>query len=147
MDMADDLAVEAKIHARQVGDSAVSGVKQASSNAAAGVKEFGTEFIKQMFGHGGNTPPVSDDDLAKKKEADDKFSDNAYLETRARVEAIYNEHRVKRQKEEQMRQQQDVQVKQEKTMDDLNQKRQMRADVAAAVGKNSAETGRSWGAE
>ncbi len=135
MDMADDLAVEAKIHARQVGYSAV-----------AGVREFGTEFLKQMLGHSGATSPVSDDDLAKKQAVDDEKSKQEYLDLRAKVAAIYSDHRVKSQKEEQMRQQQDVQVK-EKTMDDLNQKRQMRADVAAAVGKNSAETGRSWGAE
>ncbi len=144
MDMADDLAVEAKIHVRQAGYSAVAGAKQVGSTAAAGVREFGTEFLKQMLGHSGTTPPVSDDDLAKKQAADEEFSNNAYLQT---VRAIYSEHRAKRQKEEQMRQQQEVQVKQEKTMDDLNQKRQMRADVATAVGKNSAETGRSWGAE
>src|SRR3990167_7667344 len=128
MDMADDLAVEAKIHARQAGYSAVAGAKQVGSTAAAGVREFGTEFLKQMLGHSGTTPPVSDQDLAKKQAVDDEKSKQEYLDLRARVSAIYSDHRVKSQKQEQLRQQQDVQVK-EKTMDDLNQKRQMRADV------------------
>lgn len=146
MIIADDLAVEAKIHAKQAGYSAIAGAKQAGNSAASGVREFGTEFLKQMLGHSGTTPPVSDDDLAKKQAVDDEKSKQEYLDLRAKVAAIYSDQRVKSQKQEQLRQQ-EVQVKQEKILDDLNQKRQMRADVATAVGKNSAETGRSWGAE
>lgn len=135
MDIAGDVASEAGVHAKQVAGDAVSGVK-----------EFSTEFIKQLFG-GGKTPPISDDDLAKKKEADDTFSNSEYLQTRAQVEAIYNEYRAKKQREEQMRQQQDVQQEETKKIQELNQKRAVQHDVVTAMGKGSAETGRNYGAE
>ena len=98
MDIAADLGSEAKRHSQHVGKSAISGVR-----------DFGTEFIKQLFGGGNSVPAnVSDDQLAQMDSNDKAFSDAAYLDTRARIMAIYEEYRMKRLKEEEERREKTV---------------------------------------
>jgi hypothetical protein len=134
MDLAADLASQARIHFRQ-----------ARMEAVSGAKSVGSDFFKQMLGRS-QTPVLTSAQIAEKEEATAKLDQQAYLETRAKVQAIYEEHRTKRLQEEQARQQQ-VQIEETKKLEELNQKRAMHQDVANAIGKSSAETGRNYGAE
>ncbi len=141
MDIAADLGSEAKRHSQHVGKSAISGVR-----------DFGTEFIKQLFGGGNSVPAnVSDDQLAQMDSNDKAFSDAAYLDTRARIMAIYEEYRMKRLKEEEERREKERLESQQKMArlrgETIVQKQQKQQDIANAMGKASAETGRSYGAE
>ncbi len=141
MDIAADLGTEASLH-----------TKQATKNAAKGLRDFGTEFIKQLFGQGNNASAnVSDDQLAQMKGDDKAFSDAAYLDTRARIMAIYEEYRMKRLKEEEERREKEKAESQQKMAkmrgETLVQKQQKAQDIAVATGKASAETGKSYGAE
>lgn len=140
MDIAADLATEARLHTQTAGKQAV-----------AGFKDFGTEFIKQLFGLGKGQTAVSDDQLAKMKSDDKSFSDEAYLQTRAQVIAMYEAYRQKRLKEEEERREKE-RFEAEKKMQKLRgetivTKQQKQQDIATAMGKASAETGRSYGSE
>lgn len=135
MDIAADLASEARMHVRQAGVQAV-----------GGAKGFGSDILRQILGGNNASANLSDDELAKKQEASEELDKQAYLETRARVQSIYDEHRAKRQREEQARQQV-VAQEETKKIQELNTKRATQHDVAVAIGKGSAETGRNYGAE
>ncbi len=135
MDIAADLATEAGVH-----------VRQAKSQAISGAKGFGSDVLRQIFGGNNASASMTDDQLAQKQEASKELDNQAYLETRARVQAIYDEHRAKRQREEQAKQQ-EVAQEETKKIQELNTKRATQQDVAIAMGKGSAETGRNYGAE
>lgn len=136
MDLAADLASEARMHARQVGAQAVSGVKG-----------FGSDVLRQILGGNNASADMTSDQLAQKQETSKELDNQAYIETRARVQAIYDEYRAKKQREEQARQQQEVQQEEAKKIQEITSKRTTQQDVAVAMGKGSAETGRNYGAE
>lgn len=135
MDLAADLASEARMHARKMGAQAVGGVKAAGSDA-----------WRQLIG-GNHAADLTTEELSQKQETAVEADKQDYIETRARVQAIYDEHRAKRQREEQARQQQEVQQVEAKKMQEITSKRTTQHDVAVAMGKGSAETGRNYGAE
>lgn len=141
MDIAADVATEGRLHA-----------KQATKNVIGAFKDFGTEFVKQMFGQGNNAPAnVTDDQIAQMKTDDKTFSDAAYSDTRGRIIAMYEEHRMKKLREEEEKRELE-RVENQKKMEKLRgetlvAKQQKSQDIATAMGKASAETGRSYGAE
>jgi len=162
MDIAADLAMEAKLHTRTVGKSAVSGFRDfggelvhqmfGGGNKAqlALPDEQGSDFVRQLLG-GGNSANVTDDQLANLNSDDKAFSDTSYMETRARVMAIYEEHRQKRLKEEEEKRQKE---REQNTQEMAKLRGETRAvnqaknqDIRVAMGKASAETGKSYGAE
>lgn len=134
MDLASDFAAEARMHARRAGYQAVSGVKAA-----------GNDVWRQLIG--GHNAEMTPEELSQKQEATVEADKQDYIETRARVQAIYDEHRIKRQREEQAKQQQEVQHEEAKKMQEITSRRTTQHDVAVAMGKGSAETGRNYGAE
>lgn len=141
MDIAADLAMEAQLHAQTAGKSAVNGLKG-----------FGGDFIHQLFGGGNNTPSnVSDDQLANMQSNDRVASDASYAQSRAAVMAIYEEYRMKRKREEEERREKEKQENQQqmaKLRGETRAATQARSqDIAIAMGKASAETGKSYGAE
>lgn len=140
MDIAADLAMEAKLHTQHAGNQAVTGFK-----------DFGSEFIKQLFGFGKGQQSVSDDQLSQLKTDDKAFSDAAYAQTRAQVMSIYETHRQKRMKEEEDRRQREK-LEAEKRMqrirgETLAGSQRNQVDVQTAMSKASAETGKTYGAE
>lgn len=136
MDLAADLASEARMHVRHAGAQAV-----------GGAKGFGSDILRQILGGNNVSASMTSDQLAKKQEDSKELDNQAYIETRARVQSIYDEHRAKRQREEQAKQQQEFQHEEAKKMQEITSKRTTQHDVAVAMGKGSAETGRNYGAE
>lgn len=122
------------MHARRMGAQAVGGAKAA-----------GSDVWRQLIG--GHNAEMTPEELAQKQEATAEADTQDYIATRARVQAIYDEHRIKRQREEQARQQQEVQQVEAKKMQEITSKRTTQHDVDVAMGKGSAETGRNYGAE
>ncbi len=130
MDIAADVGTEIGLHAKQAGYQAV-----------GGFKEFGSEFFKQLFG---GLKGQSKDEIDAAKLADDEFSNQAYGQ---QVEQMYTEFRAKQAREAQMKKEVSEQQKEEKKLEELNTKRAQRQDVTNAIGRSSAETGKSYGAE
>lgn len=136
MDIAADVATEVKTH-----------TKQAGQNAIAGVQGFGAEFFKQLFGSGVSAGAVkSGDDIKQMKQADQEFSDAAYLQTRAKVTAMYDQYRQKRLQEHQA-QKQAEEVREQKLAALRGEKKMEKGVVVSAQTKASAETGKNYGAE
>lgn len=140
MDIAADLATEAKLHTQTAGKSAVSGFR-----------DFGGEFIKQLLG-GGKTPAsVTDDQMANMNSNDKAFSDESYAKARAQVMAIYEEYRIKRLREEEEKKEKEKQEsvqRMARLRGETTASKQVKSqDIATAMGKASAETGKSYGAE
>lgn len=133
MDIAADVASELGVH-----------TKQAGTQAIGGFKDFFGEFAGQLTG---SKKVPTEEEVAASKVADDESSNQEYLQLRNQVAEIYRESRAESARKEQMRRQQEVQQTEEKKLEELNTKRAMRRDVAVAIGKSSAETGKSYGAE
>lgn len=140
MDIAADLATEAKLHTTTAGQ-----------NAVAGFRDFGSEFVKQLFGWGKGTAPVSDDQLSKMNTNDKVQSEAAYAQTRAQVMAIYETYRQKRLKEEEEKREREKLEAQQRMQrirgETLAASQRKQVDVATAMSKASAETGKTYGAE
>ena len=124
----------------------VMGTKHAAGQVKSGAVDFGKEFFGQLFGLKNGDSVPTDEEVNTKDSEDKEFSDAAYAETLARVHQMYADYAAKKRQEELARQAEENEKKQEKVLDDLNKKRKHYQDVQVAVGKASAETGRSYGA-
>lgn len=130
-----------------LGTEVLTGIKRGQSSAQAQAGDFSREFLHQILGHKSGDPVPTAQDVEKKEAADREFSDQAWTEARARVQAIYAQHRAKTEQEAQVRKQAEQVQKNEQNLAQLNdtRKKRLQRDVAAATGKASAETGASYG--
>lgn len=135
--------------AAAVGGEIIIGARHLGAGLKTAAKEAGKDFIRQALGRKVGDVTPTGEEVEKMGKTDKAFSDKAYAASRARVMAIYEEHRQKRIKEEQERMQQiqQQQMEKEKNFEKLEAVRKQQQDVATAVGKANAETGKSWGAE
>lgn len=136
MDIAADVSSSSEIRARRAGGQLISGVK-----------DFGNDFMGQLFGTGRWNRAKSEEHIEKLDKADKQFSDEAYAQTRARIMNVYEEHRLKRLRENESNRLAEVQKLEAKNFEKLAHTRQQNQNVATAIAKGSAEVGKNWGSE
>ncbi|MEX2028095.1 MAG: hypothetical protein WD988_01170 [Candidatus Curtissbacteria bacterium] len=120
-------------------------VGEVGSEVVAGIKKVGQTATGQVIGQQGQPVP-SGDDVAGMKQKDEKFSERAQEEIRARMRAIYGEHAAKSRRRATIEKQQDKQVEVQKQEFSQMQKKQS-ADVTIAQTRASAEMGKNMGGE
>jgi len=136
MDIAADVSSSSEIKARKAG-----------GQLATGVKDFGNDFLGQLFGTGRWNRVKSEENIDKLNKSDHQFSDQAYADTRARIMNVYEEHRLKRLRENESNRLGEVQKLEANNLEKLQHTRQQNQSVATAIAKGSAEVGSNYGAE
>lgn len=123
--------------------------KKSQYKVGNAARDIGSDILRQLFGIKRGDVVPTEGDVKKLDKNDTEFSDKAYAATRAKIIQMYESHRIKRLKEAESARVAQIQQKQAKDFTQLEQTRinRQKRDVAAAIGKNSAETGRSYGAE
>ena len=134
MDIAADVASEARMRA-----------KQAGRHVFGQLHGAGSDVWRQVIG--GKQQDLTDDQLKQQNEVSQAADEQAYLEARQRVMAIYEEHRMKMKQQEQAKQQEEEQKKIVLQQLAGEKKREERQDVARAVAMGNAERSRNMGAE
>lgn len=126
----------------------VSGVGQVAeevgSEVFSGIKKVGQTVTGQVTGAQNQQAP-SGDDVAAMQQKDEKFSQQAIEETRARMRAIYGEHAAHSRRRATVEKQQEKQVEAQKQ--EFSHQKKQSADVAMAQKRASAETGKNMGGE
>ena len=129
-------------------------VAEAAGSAGQGflgeLKKIGKTAFSQLIG-ASNAQPLSDEELEKKKKSDDDFSQGEIAQLRARIASIYKGYDALKKKEEKLEEEQEKQEEEFKKLEEINELRQsgnaVNVNVKTAVGKASAETGKSYGNE
>ncbi|MEK7581567.1 MAG: hypothetical protein AAB512_04775 [Patescibacteria group bacterium] len=134
MDIAADVASEARIRA-----------KQAGSHVFGQLQGAGSDMWSQITGS--KQQDLTDDQVKEQAEASRLADEQEYIQRRQGIMAIYQEHRMKMKQEEQAKQQEEEQKKLVLQQLAGEKKREERQDVARAVAMGSAEKSRNMGAE
>ena len=129
-------------------------VAEAAGSAGQGffgeLKKIGKTAFSQLIGASQN-PPITDEELANKDKDDKEFSAAEIAALRSRIASMYQNYDVLQKKEEKLEEEQKKQEEEFKKLEEINELRQggnaVNVDVKTAIGKASAETGKSYGNE
>lgn len=131
-----------------------SNVAEAAGSAGQGflgeLKKIGQTAFSQLIG--ANTAQVpGEGELKRMKMSDDEFSKAEIAALRAKIASMYQSYDSLKKKEEKLEEEQQQQEEEFKKLEEINELRQsgnaVNVDVKTAIGKASAETGKSYGAE
>lgn len=134
MDVAADVASEARIRAKQAGRHVFGQLQGAGSDVWGQIT-------------GSKQQDMTDEQLKEQGEASRLADEQEYVQRRQMLASIYEEHRMEMKREEQAKQQEEEQKKIVLQQLAGEKKREERQDVARAVAMGSAEKSRSMGAE
>jgi|SRR3989344_3657377 len=114
------------------------------------LKKVGKSAFSQLLGNSSD-PVVDEKEIAKLKKKDNEFSEAERAAIRAKITEMYLSHDAVKKKEEQLEKEQEEQKREFEKLEKINELRQsgnaVNVNVGTAIGKASAETGRSYGAE
>jgi|SRR3990167_6497912 len=131
-----------------VASSVAESAHQAGSGLAEELKKIGKSAFLQLLGHT-DDGDLKHNDIKELAKADDKFSEVAAEEQKAKVRAIYEEYFLRKKKQEQMEAQREKQEEEAEKLEELNEVRVAATQRTSSpqIAKTRAEIGRNFGQE
>ena len=132
--------------------SVAAGVAESAHSAGSGIagelKQIGKSAFSQLLGHSENGD-LKHGDIKELAKADDKFSQVAEEEQKAKVKAIYEEYYLRKKKQEQTEAQREKQEEEAEKLEELNEVRvaATQRTTSPQIAKTRAEIGRNYGQE
>src|SRR3989338_8576930 len=132
--------------------SVAAGVAESAHSAGSGIagelKQIGKSAFSQLLGHSENGD-LKHGDIKNLAKADDKFSQVAEEEQKAKVKAIYEEYYLRKKKQEQTEAQREKQEEEAEKLEELNEVRvaATQRTTSPQIAKTRAEIGRNYGQE